>query len=73
MQNEEILPSCVKVRNAAFPCVFSQEYGATCARYGSTAALLLTLVFIINKQLSPVWKNPHGIYLYIAYYCNAAI
>lgn len=57
MQSQEILPSCVEVRYAAFELLLSQEQGATCVRYGSAATLLLTLVFIINKQLSPVWKN----------------
>lgn len=60
MQSEEILPSCVEVGNAAFELLLSQEQGATCVRYGSAATLLLTVVFIINKQRGPVWKNHHG-------------
>lgn len=64
MQSEEMLPSCVEVGHAAFELLSSQEHGATCVKYGIAATLLLTLVFIVNKQLSPVWKNHHGISLY---------
>lgn len=67
MQSEEILPSCVEVGNAAFELLLSQEQRATCVRYGSAATLLLTIVFIINKQRGPVWKNHHGVLFFFVH------
>lgn len=55
---EQISPSCVEVGNAALESVVSQEHAsAACVGYGGAAALDLTLVFIINNHLNPVWKN----------------
>lgn len=54
------LPPCVEVGHAAFELVPSQKQEATSVGYGRSA-LLLTFVFIIDEQLSPVGKIPHHV------------
>lgn len=43
----------------------SQDHGAACVGYVGAAALLLTLVLIINKQLNPVWKKKSLLYFFV--------
>lgn len=52
----EDLPPCVEVGHAAFELVPSQRQEAAGVWNGG-AALLLTLVLLIDEQLSPVWDN----------------
>lgn len=59
-QGGEDLPPCVEVRHAAFELVPSQKHEAAGVRYGCST-LLLTLIFIIDEQLSPVWKISHHV------------
>lgn len=40
----------------------SQDHGAARVGYGGDAALFLTLVLIINKQLNPVWEKKSSLY-----------
>lgn len=56
---EQISPSCVEVGDAALEAVFSQEQSAACVGYGAAAAVRLTMVFIIDNHLNPVWKHTY--------------
>lgn len=56
-QGGKHLPAGVEVGHAALELVPSQEQEATGVRNGRSA-LLLTFIFVIDEQLSPVWEIP---------------
>lgn len=61
-QGGKHLPPGVEAGHAALELVPSQKQEATGVRYGRSA-LLLTFIFVIDEQLSPVWKIPHCVSL----------